>query len=735
MDISFLKTEKGIGISLVLIAVLFNAVLLWSEAGVTTYDPNDAVFHLTATQQASLAIRQGLDPNDFWLTQIEDGYTPFYYYQHLPHVILAELDQITSYIIPLPMLFGLSIYILLILVPVSMYWCMRRFEFGYVPAGISALLVSLVATNNLMGIEYSSYIWLGYGLFTQLWAIVFFPLALAETYRAIKGNGSWFWAVLLSSIVLLSHLIYGYMLLVSIILMIFLIPKTTEIYSRLKKTVILFILTGAVTAFFFIPLLLNLEYLNRSQFMDPLYYTSYGISTISNWLVTGNLFDYGRLPVITVLFFISLFSIIISRSWKDEKYRLLLVLTGIWFVIFLGPATFGDVLYVILPFSHNMLYNRFLGGFQFGAVMMIGAGLPILLVAIKKKWTIPVTKLLGASVIILMLVLIPVYLERVQFYGFNTQWKIENQFAFTDKSQEIRAVQTTLDNLPPGRIYAGVPTDFGNDPAYKIGFVWWYSLLPQLGYDTFGYSYTSFGLSSDIRMQFDNTRFEQYDLFNIRYVLLANTWTPAYYYTKLKVFDDYTLYQVQTTGYFDLVDVPAVFYGNASGFYEPNKKWLISPLVAQKQNPLIVIGDTKPNNTLGLPEYTYTEITEQTLSALSRAQSRAGTLSNETLSMNEYSVDFTASRDCYLMLKTSYHPGWSATVDGVKVPTVILSPGFVGVPVTTGTHHADFIYKSSSIRTPLFAFGILTLLVLFVLEYQPTRQFIIKHLQILTKGW
>ena len=85
----FLKTPKGIAFSLVFFAIVFNAVFLMGEVTVSTFSLNDEVLHLTATQEASLALRQNLDPTDFWLTQIGLGFPLFHYYQHLPQVVLA----------------------------------------------------------------------------------------------------------------------------------------------------------------------------------------------------------------------------------------------------------------------------------------------------------------------------------------------------------------------------------------------------------------------------------------------------------------------------------------------------------------------------------------------------------------------------------------------------------------------------------------------------------------------
>lgn len=58
----FLKTPKGIAFSLVSLAIVFNAVFLWSEEDVSMFSLNDDVSHLTATQEASLAPHQNLNP-------------------------------------------------------------------------------------------------------------------------------------------------------------------------------------------------------------------------------------------------------------------------------------------------------------------------------------------------------------------------------------------------------------------------------------------------------------------------------------------------------------------------------------------------------------------------------------------------------------------------------------------------------------------------------------------------
>jgi hypothetical protein len=199
-------------------------------------------------------------------------------------------------------------------------------------------------------------------------------------------------------------------------------------------------------------------------------------------------------------------------------------------------------------------------------------------------------------------------------------------------------------------------------------------------------------------------------------VLLANSWTPASYYTKLKAFSDYTLYEVPTTGYFDLVDSPAVFYGTKDEMYYANYQWLTSNLPIQKRNPINIISQDNPQTEL--PVYTFSQIQSAGIppELFAKDQIPAGILFNESVAINEYRVNFAATRDSYLMLKTNYHPGWSVMIDGQPVTPVMVSPGFVAAPVTAGVHTADFVYQPPFYRAPLFALGGLVLLLLVLID-------------------
>ena len=66
------------------------------------------------------------------------------------------------------------------------------------------------------------------------------------------------------------------------------------------------------------------------------------------------------------------------------------------------------------------------------------------------------------------------------------------------------------------------------------------------------------------------------------------------------------------------------------------------------------------------------------------------------------------------MLKASYFPRWTATVDGEPTTPRMLAPGFVGVPVPAGSHLVVFKFRSSTSYPAYFVIGALTLVALIV---------------------
>ena len=85
----------------------------------------------------------------------------------------------------------------------------------------------------------------------------------------------------LSVTVLLSSLLYAVVLVVSAAVFVLITPRRDEILSRLKGFAFIFIPAGLVTLYFFLPILLDRTYLNRTIWLEAWKYDSFGAGPAS----------------------------------------------------------------------------------------------------------------------------------------------------------------------------------------------------------------------------------------------------------------------------------------------------------------------------------------------------------------------------------------------------------------------------------------------------------------------
>jgi hypothetical protein len=69
-----------------------------------------------------------------------------------------------------------------------------------------------------------------------------------------------------------------------------------------------------------------------------------------------------------------------------------------------------------------------------------------------------------------------------------------------------------------------------------------------------------------------------------------------------------------------------------------------------------------------------------------------------------------------VLLKSSFHPRWSATVDGRDAEPFMVAPSFMGVQVGPGEHVAEFRYVPFEAYGLLFAMAALALAALVALD-------------------
>ena len=318
-----------------------------------------------------------------------------------------------------------------------------------------------------------------------------------------------------------------------------------------------------------------------------------------------------------------------------------------------------------------------------------------------------------SALILTFAILIPVLVERVSYLDDNSDRLERCQQREVAEYPDVTALFDELKRLPEGRVYSG--KFVYNEPHWGSNYRSACTLVQARalaeGLDTVAAIFHRYSLTSDVFESFDETRLEHYNLFNVRYVIAPEGQIFPDFVKPVQQFGNHVLYQVATTGYFDLVDSKLAFAGKKSDFLPAASSWLASGLPESKQHPLMVVGSTSqkiPTSFSDAPE-----IISKTQA--SGGQNR-GTLQMEKIGSNYFEADVTVHRTSVLLLKAGYHPHWRATVDGKSTDTLMLMPGFVGVELPPGEHQVLIEYKPRRLRSVLLILGLLTLAAIATVE-------------------
>ena len=133
--------------------------------------------------------------------------------------------------------FRWSLYLLLALWPITVYWSGRLFGLSRWTAASAAAVAPFLASAAGIGYETKAYVWVGYGVWTQLWASWTLPLAWGFTYRALSSLRGAFWAVLFIMLTVALHYETGYLAFVPLVVWPFIVPS--DLWRRIGRAVAL----------------------------------------------------------------------------------------------------------------------------------------------------------------------------------------------------------------------------------------------------------------------------------------------------------------------------------------------------------------------------------------------------------------------------------------------------------------------------------------------------------------
>jgi hypothetical protein len=698
-------------------AVVWNLLSLRAETlGVSYLD--DSSVHEQMVRFATAQLRSGRLPLESWFPFLGQGSPQFLHYQSLP----AMLTAVAGLVIGPDAAFRWTLYLLLSVWPIAIYLSARLLGAGRPASAAAAAMSPFLVSKTGIGYEQNAYVWIGYGVWTQLWASVTLPLAWGFSWRAIREGRGWFAAVALVSLTIALHFETGYLALLPLLLWPFVAGRPIATSARRAATVA----AGALLAagWVIVPLIDQRSWAATNEALrGTTLENGYGAARVLGWLGSGQLLDHGRLPVVTA--FAAIGVVLAVRRWRSGRAgragpssRALLVALAGCLVLSFGRTTFGS-LAAVIPGSGDIFFRRFMMGVQLAALLLAGRGaawcagsawnalerlslrrrLPpdeALRLRLAWRWANPrmgrVRTAVAAGAMIV--VLTPAWLQERSFDRRNAAHIAAQRRADATQGAQVDQLIALIQANGGGRVYAGMPSNWGTD--FTVGAVPVFKYLESKDVDEVGYTLRTASLMTGPEDYFDELDPADYELFGIRYLILPSGSPPPVPADEVAVDGPYALWTTSTTGY--------VHVGTIAGALTADRTNL-----GVRSIPLLQSGLADSGDFLRI----FFGGRQAALPPLPRPSRRAsaGNVISESDNLEEGAVSATVTmrRPGVAVLSASFDDGWTATVDGRPMRTTMVAPALVATDVPAGTHTVAFRYRGYSGYPELFALCALTL--------------------------
>jgi hypothetical protein len=666
---------------------------------------DDASLHEQMVRFATSQLRAGHLPLTSWFPFVGEGSPQFLHYQSLP----AILTGAAGLAVGPDVAFRWSLYLLLSLWPISVYISARAFGAGRPAAGASAAMAPFLVSVTGVGYEQHAYVWTGFGVWTQLWASWTLPLAWGYSWRAIRDGRGYFTAVLLTALTVAFHFETGYLALS--VLLIWPLVAGRPVLARLRRAAVLLAGSLLATAWVIIPLLQQREWAAvNEQLQHTGLVDGYGARQVLDWLISGQLLDHGRLPVLTVLAAVG-FGLAWLAWSSDADGRALLVALTVCLLLAFGRATFGSLVAVI-PGSADLFFRRFMMGVQLAALLLAGRGAAWLaagtmrrLKARVPRWPPGLTR--AAVLVAAVVVLAPAWLQLGAYDRHDSAAIAAQRRADDTQGAQVDRLIAVIKRDAGGRTYAGMPSNWGQD--FTVGAVPVFKYLESRDVDEVGYTLRTASLMTDPESYFDDRNYSDYRLFAIHYLILpADTRPPVSARLTLQA-GAYWLWTLPGAG-------GVLSAGTIVGHLTANRTD-----IATRTLPVL-------HSDMAQHERYEQVRFDQSGSSVPAGSSRASTLAlprrsadtvvaqADHLTAGRAAVTITMHRSGVVVLSASFDPGWSATVDGRSQPTEMVAPALVATTVRAGTHRVVFRYRGFRGYPLLLAVSAATLIALLCAE-------------------
>jgi hypothetical protein len=646
------------------------------------HDLNDGSFHAAYVRWAADRVRAGRTPFDGLFTSLGLGFPIFHHYQVLPHVVVGTLGALVD-----PgLLYRWTLFLLLALWPLGLYAASRLLGLSRGAAAGAAVLAPFVIAEPGYGYQLGSYAWWGYGMWSQLWGMWLFAFAVALAWRAIDQRRSLVLAAAVAAATITSHTLTGYLLLIAIGA--FALVARGPLLSRLLRAGA--VLAGALMAscWLLVPTLRDRAWTRNGLPPDTFWLDSYGARQVLRWLASGELFDAGRLPVLTLLAAVGVLTAV-RRLAREPALRAVLALSMVSLVLFFGRPTLGPLV-DLLPARGDLYLHRMIVGVHLGGLLLAGVGLAglgrVLLGFSQRATDLPARApraVTIAAVAATVLLLVPAWTQVRRAALDGQQWMSEQRAAEDGAGADFAALVDRARREGGGRIYAGTSTGWGRDE--RVGYVPGGIELLNLDAPGIGFTGRVPALTEPSEARFDDANPAHYELFGVRWAVLPESRPPPPNGRLVESRGRYHLYATLGSGLLQVVDTTTAIATDRAGLDTALDAFLLSRMAAEGRYPLLALdGRAVPSPTLGTdPPSTDPGRVQVTYELL-----RSGLIGGQVV----------LDRPAAVVLKMSYHPRWKATVDGTEVEAFVVAPGYLAVAVPAGVHAVELRYRAISGR-------------------------------------
>jgi hypothetical protein len=201
-------------------------------------------------------------------------------------------------------------------------------------------------------------------------------------------------------------------------------------------------------------------------------------------------------------------------------------------------------------------------------------------------------------------------------------------------------------------------------------------------------------LCSDLEPAFDPLRRDHFELFNVRYLLANDAERLPSFAEPQPLSPGLVASVVDTEGYFGVVGIGAFIRyakGDADALRDFNRAFIASRWHAERR--FVRIG-WRDGDGPSAGEEPVTVIGSFEDDAPRDWRAPRGRVLSSSGRGDRYQARVQLEDPGVILFRMSYHPNWQAMLDGRRVPTVMLSPGYLGIEAPPGDHAVEMTYRS-----------------------------------------